>query len=1203
MEAAPGPERLFDAQRLPAPGLALLALVLYLPVGLCLLVVRLFVGLHVFLVSCALPDGGLRRLVVRAMCGALGLVVRERDAHLRDRRARVYVSNHVTPFDHNMVNLLTRCSTPLLSGPSGFVCWSRGFVELAGRGDPAEALRRFCASPGDRPHPLLLFPEEEATNGREGLLRFSSWPFSVQEAVQPLTLRVRRPLVSVNVAGASWVSELLWALFVPFTVYQVAAAHPQGARGGQRGAGGPRAAAGGRGAGPRRDSPHPGGQGRAPQTTAPRGSSGSSAAGPSHGRPRTGRAAGRAVPAGQRSPASRAAGGHQERPGPHRLRGHDHHQPAGETRGRRPVPARAPGPQGEISALHRDVRQVSLGPTRESAGAETGAVRARPQAFFGEARPEPPRDAVTAEGSAEPGPASPSPIKRRVFTDPRAWCGHSRGRRRPRPGTAIPGILRGARRRRGNPPASPWQPAITEPELAWHPVTRWGVGAPWRRRRTDGGTDGRTDGRRMSRPRSPGVSVSVSPYDGLPVSSRYTELLSARRALPVWAARASLLHQLARTPTGVVLVVGPPGTGKTTQIPQWCVEFVLGGGPEARRVVVSQPEPLAALSLALRAADEMDLALGHEVGYTVPLEDCARPDTLLRFCWDGLLLQEVASTPGPGSWGVLVLDEVQRRSVASDALQGLLRAAVRGPGLGPARLVVVTEPALAPKLRAFWGDPPTVRVPEGPGETPVPVYRDPAPRDPVEAACQAVRALHRAGGPGDVLLFLASEEEICRCCEILRGGEETAGDPISVLPLHPGLGPAAQAVYEEPAEGAARRVVVTHWLADWSFSFRATGHHVVDTGLELRSVYNPRIRAESQVLRPISRSQAEARRWRARGSPPGSCLRLYPESFLDQEAPLLPPPRVCEENLSRLVLLLKRKNIAQPGECHFLDRPAPEAFMQALEDLDYLAALDDDGDLSDLGVILSELPLPPELAKALLAGCEFDCVDEMLTLAAMLTEAPGFEAPPRCAEEAALRRALEHPDGDHSTLIRVYDAFVQGGEDESWCRARGLRWEALCQARAFRAELLALMRRVELPVSPPAFGSDRNREAVRKALVAGYFLKVARDTDGSGNYVLLTHKHVAQLSPSCCYRHRRPPPWVVYHTFSVSRGNCLSVVSAIQPHMLVELAPPYFLSNLPPSESRDLLDQLRETPPDPPARPPAPPRDPRPGPTEACALQ
>lgn len=59
--------------------------------------------------------------------------------------------------------------------------------------------------------------------------------------------------------------------------------------------------------------------------------------------------------------------------------------------------------------------------------------------------------------------------------------------------------------------------------------------------------------------------------------------------------------------------------------------------------------------------------------------------------------------------------------------------------------------------------------------------------------------------------------------------------------------------------------------------------------------------------------------------------------------------------------------------------------MQALEDLDYLAALDDDGNLSEVGIIMSELPLEPSLAKALIASCEYDCVDELLTIAAMLT--------------------------------------------------------------------------------------------------------------------------------------------------------------------------------------------------------------------------
>ncbi|KAM9040175.1 ATP-dependent RNA helicase DQX1 isoform 2-T2 [Megaptera novaeangliae] len=676
---------------------------------------------------------------------------------------------------------------------------------------------------------------------------------------------------------------------------------------------------------------------------------------------------------------------------------------------------------------------------------------------------------------------------------------------------------------------------------------------------------------------NPGESeLAVNPFDGLPFSSRYYELLEQRRSLPVWAARFIFLEQLESSPSGVVLVSGEPGSGKSTQIPQWCAEFVLARGFQKGRVTVTQPYPLAALSLALQVADEMDLTLGHEVGYSIPQEDCTGPDTLLRFCWDRLLLQEVASTRGTGAWGVLVLDEAQERSVASDLLQGLLRDARLGNLPGDPRVVVVTDPALEPKLQAFWGNPPIVHVLGETGRCPTPVYRDTVPTDRVEAACQAVLELCRKEAPGDVLVYLPSEEEISLCCESLSrdgGSLEDQGPPPRVLPLHPGCGQAVQAVYED-VESGARKVVVTHWLADFSFSLPSI-RHVIDSGLELRS-----IRAESQVLRPISKCQAEARRLRATGILPGSCLCLYPKSFLELEAPPLPKPRVCEENLSPLILLLKRRQIVEPGECHFLDRPAPEALMQALEDLDYLAALDDNGDLSDLGVILSEFPLAPDLAKALLASCEFDCVDEMLTLAAMLTAAPGFTRPPLCAEEAALRRALEHVDGDHSSLIQVYEAFIQSGADKAWCQARGLNWAALYQAHKLRGELLELMQRIELPLSQPAFGSEQNRRDLQKALVSGYFLKVARDTDGTGNYLLLTHKHVAQLSPYCCYRSRRaparPPPWVLYHSFSISKDNCLSIVSEIQPQMLVELAPPYFLSNLPPSESRDFLNQLRE---------------------------
>ncbi|XP_069712831.1 lipid droplet-regulating VLDL assembly factor AUP1 [Phaenicophaeus curvirostris] len=220
--AAPGPERLFDSHRFPTDGFLLLALLLYAPVGLCLLVLRLFIGVHVFLVSCALPDSVLRRFIVRVMCSVLGLVVRQSDPQLRDASVRVYIANHVTQFDHNVISLLTSCNTPVLSGAPGFICWSRGFMELGVTGSRAELVDSLKAysSHGANP-PLLLFPEEAATNGRAGLLRFSSWPFSILDVVQPVALHVQRPLIAVSVADSSWISELLWTFFVPFTVYQV----------------------------------------------------------------------------------------------------------------------------------------------------------------------------------------------------------------------------------------------------------------------------------------------------------------------------------------------------------------------------------------------------------------------------------------------------------------------------------------------------------------------------------------------------------------------------------------------------------------------------------------------------------------------------------------------------------------------------------------------------------------------------------------------------------------------------------------------------------------------------------------------------------------------------------------------------------------------------------------------------------------------
>ncbi|XP_042674118.1 putative pre-mRNA-splicing factor ATP-dependent RNA helicase DHX32 [Centrocercus urophasianus] len=681
-----------------------------------------------------------------------------------------------------------------------------------------------------------------------------------------------------------------------------------------------------------------------------------------------------------------------------------------------------------------------------------------------------------------------------------------------------------------------------------------------------------------------GEDLELNPFDGLPYSSRYYKLMKERQELPIWKVRCAFMESLLHHQ--VVIVSGDAKTGKSSQVPQWCAEHCLAAGCRHGAAVCSQTHGQLAVQLALRAADEMDVNVGHEVGYFVPFESCCTTETILRYCTDDMLQREMMSAPLLNSYGVIILDDVHERTVPTDVLLGVLKHVLRArPAL---RLVILTAPHMSSKLKDFCGSVPLIRV-ENEHQAEV-VYTCSMPKDHFLSALRLLFELHHTKEKGDIVIFLACEQDIEKASQMIRQEQSNSNPdlgeliPVPLYPTRNDLIPKPKQDKQKCYQKYRRKVLLTTSFGESLIQIKNVTF-VIDVGVERRKVYNPRIRADSVTTQPISKAQAEMHKQMLSTSPSGKLFCLYPEEFTYKEMKPDFPAKIQESNLTSMVLFLKRMDIAGFRHCEFLSRPAPESLMQALEDLDYLAALDNDGNLSEFGIIMSEFPLDPQLSKSILASCEFECVDEMLTIAAMVTAPNCFLQAPSGTEEIALTcwRKFSHPAGDHFTLINVFNAFREAStnsagqycSNEKWCRNYFLSCSALRMAEIIRAELVEIMKRIELPISEPDFGSPANILSIKKALLSGYFMQIARDVDGSGNYLMLTDRQVAQLHPfSSYYNTRRSPEWVLFHEFSISEDNSIRVVSEISPHLFVELAPQYYFSNLPPSESKDILQEV-----------------------------
>ncbi|HUS96887.1 MAG TPA: ATP-dependent helicase HrpB [Hyphomicrobiaceae bacterium] len=480
--------------------------------------------------------------------------------------------------------------------------------------------------------------------------------------------------------------------------------------------------------------------------------------------------------------------------------------------------------------------------------------------------------------------------------------------------------------------------------------------------------------------------------------------------LPINSVLPSLMTALSNHSR--VVLVAPPGAGKTTGVPLALLDQPWLSG---QRILVLEPRRLAARAAASRMAQCLGEALGDTVGVRARLATRISARTRIEVITDGVFTRMVVDDPELAGIGAVLFDEFHERSLdtdlglalALDAQSGLredLRILVMSATLDGARVSEILEnaPVVESEGRAF-----TVET----------RYMGRRRDEPTEGAV-ADAVLHALRHEtGSILAFLPGQREIRRTEERLRNAGLAAN--IVIAPLYGAMETAAQDRAVLPATDGNRKIVLATAIAESSITIDGV-RVVVDAGLARVPRFEPGAGVTRLETVRVSRASADQRRGRAGRTGPGICYRLWNEHET-KSLRAFETPEIHAADLSPLVLDCAAWGVADIQGLRWLDPPTGPAIDAARIELHELGALDSDHLITPHGGELRALPLPPRLASMLLRAAALGQAEGAAKIAAILVE-----------------RGLGGNDSDLAERLRVFAADRRIRAKEM--RALASRW-------------------------------------------------------------------------------------------------------------------------------------------------------------------
>mmetsp|Transcript_20026 Transcript_20026/g.42334 ORF Transcript_20026/g.42334 Transcript_20026/m.42334 type:complete len:737 (-) Transcript_20026:292-2502(-) len=698
-------------------------------------------------------------------------------------------------------------------------------------------------------------------------------------------------------------------------------------------------------------------------------------------------------------------------------------------------------------------------------------------------------------------------------------------------------------------------------------------------------------------------------------------LAQQRMLLPIHKHKRQILYSVEKF--GVVVIVGETACGKSTQIPHYLMSN--GWCDNGFRIVCTQPRRIAAQTLAARVAKEVGRDdLGATVGYTVRFDDRTSVDTKITYVTDGILLREATlSDPLLSQYSVVMVDEAHERNLNSDALLGLLKKIRRKrPDL---RIIVcsatidaedfldffvpkeVKTEKLLSKRRRRWDNADSVRnnsatVPtsldmgtiisvDGRQHSVDILYLDKPSsnylRSIVETALHICKLSSKtsvgARTDGDILCFLPTGEDVDEAVrmaeEVVDSQEPDLARHLVFLPLYSSLPYNMQARVFQANErrgggggggaGKKRRIIFSTNIAETSVTVPGITY-VIDSGLVKLPYFDPKTDFDRLLVVPSSQASAKQRAGRAGRIQAGQCYRLYTESCFTDHMEKSTPPEILRTNLSSFILTLKALGVDNILGFDIMDLPGVDALSHGLESLFALGAIDDDTNLTVLGMDMSSFPTEPRVSRMLLESLREECSREVAGMASALQVRSLF-IKIRGSLARRQQRQLDYDhaisefadsSGDHVTYANVISELDNGQIDREECSEKFLDYIALKRVIEVRNQLLRHLRKFGRIRSLGMATIEERRESILKCLTAGFFFNVAKLHNDGKYYTIRGTNHilVTPSSSSVFHTHGSHAEYIIFcETHDGVRGGMeLRAVSAIDPRWLRELAPHYW---------------------------------------------